>query len=396
MSPVSVVALVAAYNEADVVGAVVRDLIAQGVSVYFLDDGSTDGTVDAVAPLLGNGVVQIERLGAAGSSPERFEWERILRRKEQLAAEFDADWFIHHDADEFRESPWRGVSLADGIALVDRLGYNAVDALSLDFWPTHDRFEPGTDVRDAFTHYVPAAVHDRRQIRCWKKTGAPVDLASSGGHEAQFEGRRVFPIRFLQRHYPIRGQAHGERKVRLERVPRFSPSERERGWHVQYEDTGTSFMRDPATLIPFDADSVRVQLALEHRGVEDLKKQLWDANEALDAARNRAFELEAALAREAEAHRKVRHAHDSELAAHQLDRAEWTDARAALENRLGDATAQLQAVQGDLHACTDDLRGHRTALSDATRRVTELQRSWSWRLSAPARAIFRLLAGRSS
>ena len=39
----SVVALLAAYNEADLVGDVVRDLIAQGVDVYFLDDGSTMG-----------------------------------------------------------------------------------------------------------------------------------------------------------------------------------------------------------------------------------------------------------------------------------------------------------------------------------------------------------------
>ena len=41
----SVVAIVAAYNEADIIGHVVGALIDQGVNVYFLDDGSTDDTV---------------------------------------------------------------------------------------------------------------------------------------------------------------------------------------------------------------------------------------------------------------------------------------------------------------------------------------------------------------
>ena len=62
-SPFSVVAIVAAYNEADVIGPVVGDLIAQGIEVYFLDDGSTDGTVAAVEPFLGRGVRAIERFG---------------------------------------------------------------------------------------------------------------------------------------------------------------------------------------------------------------------------------------------------------------------------------------------------------------------------------------------
>src|SRR2546425_5009341 len=104
----SVVAIIAAYNEADIIGHVVSDLIHQGINVYFLDDGSTDGTVTTVGPYVGRGVLGIERRPDAGkdAAPPAFEWERILRRKTQLATELDASWFIHHDADEFRESPW--------------------------------------------------------------------------------------------------------------------------------------------------------------------------------------------------------------------------------------------------------------------------------------------------
>ena len=94
-------------------------------------------------------------------------------------------------------------------------------------------WQPGMDISRRLTHVTPLGPRlIRRQIRCWKRTARPVDLASSGGHEAVFEGRRVFPMRFLSRHYPIRGEAHGERKIFEDRRPRFMESELARGWHV--------------------------------------------------------------------------------------------------------------------------------------------------------------------
>src|SRR5687768_10816256 len=115
----SVVAIIAAYNEADVIEHVVRDLVDQGIQVYFLDDGSTDGTVAAVAPYVGRGVLEIERLSDPVDGVARpFDWQRILLRKTELASELDAAWFIHHDADEFRESPWPNLSLKAAIEQV--------------------------------------------------------------------------------------------------------------------------------------------------------------------------------------------------------------------------------------------------------------------------------------
>jgi len=325
----SVVALVATYNEADVIGQVVGDLIAQGVQVYLLDDGSTDGTVAAVEAYRGRGLLGVERRDGGGAG---FEWERILARKAELARELDADWFIHHDADEFRESPWPHLSLREAVRMVDSLGFTAIDWARLDFWPVHDGFRPGDDVRRAFTHWAPPAAYDRLQIRCWKRTEAPVDLVGSGGHEVRFPGRRVFPIRFLLRHYPIRGQAHGERKVFRERRPRFTEHERARGWHVQYDTVheGTSFIVDPAGLTPYDAEAVKLALLERHRGLDE------------------------AEAAEAELEQMRRHA----------------AATAAEVARL------REAVEAD------------------ARRLAELHASLSWRMTAPARAAGRLLRGR--
>src|SRR5512140_3205168 len=258
-----VVAIVAAYNEADIVGQVVADLIAQGVGVYALDDGSSDGTVAAIEPFVGRGVLAIESLPRDAASAGTFDWERILHRKTALAQELDADWFIHHDA----------------------AGFNAIDFASLDFWPIDDRFRPGDDVRAAFTHYAQGAACDALQVKCWKKRDGPVDLASSGGHEVQFPDRRVFPLRFISRHYPIRGQAHGVRKVFGERRGRFAGAERERGWHVQYDAVadGASFLRDPATLTRYDPDAVRLSLTLRHRDVEALEASVAELGRLADA-----------------------------------------------------------------------------------------------------------------
>jgi glycosyl transferase family 2 len=282
----SVVAIIAAYNEADVIEHVVSDLIDQGIHIYFLDDGSTDGTVAAVERHLGRGVLGIERLNQ-DAVPAPFDWERILLRKSQLASELDASWFIHHDADEFRESPWPHLSLIEAIRHVDALGYNAIDFAGLEFWPVDDRFRAGDDVRDAFTFYSELAPYDRVQIRCWKKTADRVDLASSGGHEVRFSGRKIFPGRFILRHYPIRGQAHGERKVFQERRTRFVTQERARGWHVQYDaiPNGASFIRKASTLTSYDPEAVRLSLTLNPRYPEELETALGAADAEITAVR---------------------------------------------------------------------------------------------------------------
>jgi hypothetical protein len=96
----------------------------------------------------------------------------------------------------------------------------------------------------------PGHFHQRR---AWKQLGTRVALAASAGHDCSFAGRRVYPYKFLLKHYPIRSQAHGERKVLCERLPRWNNEERARGWHRQYDDAaGRRFLRDPETVTRFD------------------------------------------------------------------------------------------------------------------------------------------------
>ncbi len=286
----TVIAIISVYNEADIIGPVARDLVDQGILVYLIDDGSTDGTLDCVNELRGEGLIGTEQLAdtmpVSGGAGHTFSLRRIMARKEQLACQLDADWFINHDADEFRESPWPGLSLREAIALVDHLGYNAIDFEVLDFWPTAgEQHRPGSDPRPVFQHYERGRTVNKLQARCWRQpangpaaqnTGPEtgrhqaLDLVSTAGHEAVFAGRRIFPLRFLLRHYPFRSQAHAARKLHAERRAHYDPEEVEQGWHVQYRGIGdnTSFLRDPKELTRYDPDQIRLDLLLNHRFAE--------------------------------------------------------------------------------------------------------------------------------
>jgi hypothetical protein len=87
-----------------------------------------------------------------------------------------------------------------------------------------------------FRHFeFPTQPSAFRQQKAWKNCGRPVQMAASGGHDLPFEGQRLYPFKFLLKHYPFRSQQHGERKVFRERKARWNPLERARGWHRHYD-----------------------------------------------------------------------------------------------------------------------------------------------------------------
>jgi hypothetical protein len=102
---------------------------------------------------------------------------------------------------------------------------------------------------------------------------ATVDLSASGGHDVQFGGRVVCPVQFLVRHYPIRSQAQGVTKVFYDRRPRFLDSERQLGWHIQYDALrpGDSLLRDPASLTKFNEAEELRRLRSIHRDTPTLE-----------------------------------------------------------------------------------------------------------------------------
>lgn len=256
-----VVAIMAVYNEIDIIVRSVEKLLAQGVEVYLIDNWSTDGTYEAVRDLLGSKLAGLERFPAGGYSGN-YDLHSLLLRKEEIANTLRADWFVHCDADEIRYGPWQGVSMRDAIYYVDQEGYNAIDHTIIEFHPVDDNFQAGEDFENYFRYFsfykgaTAAEGSDIFQLRTWKNTGRPISLASTGGHEIIFEGRRIYPYKFLLKHYPIRSQEHGAQKVFQARLPRFLLAAKARGWHVHYDalKEDHNFLKDAATLTRFEAD----------------------------------------------------------------------------------------------------------------------------------------------
>lgn len=248
-----VVALIATYNERDVIESVVNHFYENEVDVYIIDNWSTDGTFEKVERLKGKGVIGLERFPADGPSPY-FELVDILKRKEQLSQTIPADWFLHCDADEIRESPWQELNLREAFYQVDQEGFNVVDFIVLRFDPTDDLFKEGMSLAQHFRFFKFDSQGRLKKISAWKKEGRIVDLHTEAGHDIELENKRIYPIKFLLRHYPIRSQAHGERKVFVERKQRWSPDLKKKGWHVQYDSLskGANFLKDPKDLVQFD------------------------------------------------------------------------------------------------------------------------------------------------
>jgi glycosyltransferase involved in cell wall biosynthesis len=223
---VRVVALIASYNERRFIGQCLEHLREQGVESYLVDNGSTDGTVGIAERFLDRGLIGIEELPRDGV----FDLRRQLRRKEELASELDADWFIHLDVDEVRLPPPGGGTLAGALARADRDGYNAVNFHECTFVPSreepdHDHPEYQRTMRSYYA-FCPTFPH---QLKAWKAAAAPrPNLVATGGHRVAFPGLRMHPKSFPMRHYLFLSIPHAVEKY-VERS--YAEAEVERGWH---------------------------------------------------------------------------------------------------------------------------------------------------------------------
>src|SRR5215831_2675215 len=137
-----VVALLAAYNEERFIATCIEHLRSQAVDTYLIDNESTDETVAIASRYLNRGLIGIETVPRKGI----YSWKPILRRKEELACELDADWFMHVDADEIRLPPDPVCTLADAFVEVAEQGYNAVNFFEYTFVPTKE--DPDHDHAD--------------------------------------------------------------------------------------------------------------------------------------------------------------------------------------------------------------------------------------------------------
>jgi hypothetical protein len=237
------------YNEVDIIERSATHSIQQGVHLHVMDNWSTDGTWEALQQLP---LASLSRYPSSGPT-EGFPCYAQLRMFEDLAAASSADWSMIQDADEIRRSPWPDVSLREAFCRIEQEGFNAANFAVILFPPVDDGFQRGMNPEEHFRLYRKHHLHTNlRHIKAWKNIpGVKVNIADTGSHFSNFPGVSVYPTSFILKHYPILSQQHGEKKILLERLPRYLPEERfQRGWHVQYDgiSTGHNFLADPSTL----------------------------------------------------------------------------------------------------------------------------------------------------
>lgn len=220
-----VMALLAVRNEEHGLARCLQHLVEQGLQIAVIDNESTDRTLEIIRTLGPAHLVRHE----VHPYPGHYDWEAMLQHKQALAAELDADWFIHVDADEIPESPFPGLTLPEALHRVEEEGANAVNFNEFVFVPTTDKEAwEGRDYVAGMRWYYFFEPRPLRLIRAWKKSAVPIDLASSGGHDAQFPGRVIAPTPFVLRHYLTLSRRHLIEKYGS-RV--FAPHELEKGWH---------------------------------------------------------------------------------------------------------------------------------------------------------------------
>lgn len=250
-----VLAIVHVYNEEDVIRNLTEYLLTQGIDVYLIDNWSSDSSYSIIGELVSEhaGKVFCERFPITGPV-DYFDCYHQLQRSEELSYQLDYDWYIHYDADEYRISPWRDVTLRDAIYYIDSLGYNLIENTVIDFKVT-DKSNDSIFMKDVWFDFGHRAAHFK-QIKTWKKCDC-IDIKTTGGHIAKVENPRIFPLKILNRHYPLRSYNHAQKKIFTDRKPRFAKEKQERGWHGHYDSISSvnNLISDKKGLIKWEKDT---------------------------------------------------------------------------------------------------------------------------------------------
>ena len=234
LAPVKFLAIVGHYNESDILTACVKSLKLQGAEVVVVDNWSDDDHYDRALQLSRDFDFDLVRFPEQYS--DKYEWGKILDFKSEIASKYNGYWVAHQDADEVRLSSLLGFDFSEVLAYADFLGFNALDHLVLNVRPTTDHFDGSINPFMMFSYFQFGGTDLTKQIKTWKQGERRVDLSSTGGHSVSFLNRKVFPLKQFLFHFPLRSVDQATKKIFRDRLPRFTEEERNRGWHVHYDD----------------------------------------------------------------------------------------------------------------------------------------------------------------
>lgn len=235
---ISCVAVLCLRNEAAHIRRSIASFINQGIDVAIIDHASTDGTRAICEQFLGAGVVALEDLAWLGV----FDLMQQMEAKRSLLRRLTHDWVIHADADEWMHTQVQGELLIDGIARLDRAGFNAINFEEFVFLPDPGAEGEPEDCASEMLAYYFFAPFENRLMRAWRRV-AGLDNVESGGHLLAGDSFRMAPENFVLRHYIVLSQRQAITKY-AQRV--FSSGDLQRGWHGNRLGLDAERLRLPA------------------------------------------------------------------------------------------------------------------------------------------------------
>lgn len=227
-----VAAILCVRNEEACIATTLRHLIAEGLPVAVLDNGSTDSTWQIVSSFSKRDVIYHETLRYDGA----FHLSKILAAGAVVAKQLGAEWILAQAADEILQSPYLGETLRESLAHVEAEGANAVNFHEFNFLPTDPTEDyRGRDFRREMTHYYFFQPRRHgfwriypRQMRLFRLPLADA-FAAGAGHVIRGVDVKCHRVDFVLRHYPALSFRSFVEKYQGRR---YAPAELARGWHL--------------------------------------------------------------------------------------------------------------------------------------------------------------------
>ena len=257
---VSACGIVFCYNEEAILNDTLDYYLSQGINLVVFNNASNDLSAEIISAFQkNNGLHQGRLIDVVNIQTQGYEWHKILKAgcdymHNRLSG---YNWILNIDADAFYVSPIKGMPLLEFIALAQKYGYNVLNGMLLEFYPTkNDEVAIPSPVKRL--SYFELKKREAFNIAKYHKIfryHPSVNFYSTGGHIILRDKIRVLEkMRFIYKHYPWVSFEHGVKKIFQDRRPRYVERKEKPIWHWHWLGMlpiEQDLLRDPAGLLFF-------------------------------------------------------------------------------------------------------------------------------------------------